>query len=174
MNQTKTPILVTTDGRHANMVRLGGAARTWRLARSLPLLVRYAIVSGAIGLPASIVQLMLLVYGYQAFIGHVGPLVLNALWLVNFEIGLLRNFFLHCLYSWGVPPTRTRVQHAHVAAMGALVVDLIAFNVVVATTHVIPFAQLCGAGSGFLVNFFYNKLKTFAIVSEAIAAERST
>ena len=54
------------------------------------------------------------------------------------------------------------------------VVDLTAFNLVVMTTHIIPLAQLFGAGSGFLVNFLYNKFKTFAVTTEPVIVERST
>jgi putative flippase GtrA len=173
VGQTKTRAMITADVTATILKPFRALPDAGRLARSLPLIVRYGIVSGALGLPASIAQLMLLIFAYQALVGHVGPLALNALWLVNFEIGLLRNFLLHCWYSWGIPPTWTRVRHAHVAATGALIVDLVAFNLVVMTTHIIPLAQLFGASSGFLVNFLYNKFKTFAVTTEPAIVERS-
>lgn len=131
------------------------------LADRPPLLVRYVLVSGVIGVSASIVQLWLMVWLYQAIVGNYNHLELNALWLINFEVGLLRNFGLHCAYTWRMPPTSERLKHAHVAATGAFVIDIICFNVVVALTGIIPLAQLLGAGSGFFFNFGYNKLKTF-------------
>jgi putative flippase GtrA len=126
-----------------------------------PLFVRYVIVSGVIGLPASIAQLtvMRLVWGH--YFGGPGLLTLNALWVLNFELGLVRNYALHCLYTWRVVPSWKSLRHAHVAATGAIIIDIIAFNVVVCTTHIVPLAQVFGASSGFGLNFFYNKFLTF-------------
>ena len=143
-------------------VKGGMLARAFALMRRPPLLVRYGLVAGALGVPASIAQLAVLLWAYEAAVGDYGWLALNALWLVNFEIGLLRNFVLHCAYTWHMEPTWGRVRHAHVAAAGALIIDIIAFNVVVLTTDIIPLAQVFGAGSGFLFNFGYNKFKTFS------------
>jgi putative flippase GtrA len=127
-----------------------------------PLVARYIAVSGVIGVPGSILQLMLLIALYERGGREVGTLSLNALWIVNFELGLLRNFALHCLFTWRTEPTWRKVGHAHVAASGAVVIDLLAFNLVVFTTGIIPLAQVAGAGSGFLFNYGYNALKTFA------------
>ncbi|MGA2284863.1 MAG: GtrA family protein [Dehalococcoidia bacterium] len=141
----------------------GTVARIWRLILSLqqPLLVRYVLVSGVVGLPASILQLALLLFLYRVFFGPYSTLQLNLMWIINFELGLLRNFGCHCLYTWRMRPTWRRLWHAHVAAVGAFVIDIIVFNVIVFVTGIIPLAQLFGAGSGFAVNFTYNKLKTF-------------
>jgi putative flippase GtrA len=126
------------------------------------LLVRYILVSGVLGVPASILQLSAMLYIYRAFLGHYNSLELNLMWVLNFEIGLLRNFGLHCLYTWRMRPTWRRVRHAHIAAVGAFVIDISVFNMVVLVTGVVPLAQLFGASSGFVFNFAYNKLKTFA------------
>jgi len=128
--------------------------------RMLPL--RYLLVAGVIGVPGSIVQLTVMLWAYERLAGGYGTLALNVLWLLNFEIGLLRNFVLHCKYTWRMPPTWRRLHHAHVAAAGAAAIDLGAFNAVVITTGIIPLAQLFGASTGFFFNFGYNKLKTFA------------
>ena len=151
----------------------GQVRRGWMRARELPLFVRYGIVSGAMGVPASILQLTVMVWVYRAIFGDVGTIALNVLWLVNFEIGLLRNFAAHCWFTWGTKPTWRRIQHAHVAASGALVIDLVAFNAVVYFTHIIPLAQLFGAGSGFMFNFSYNKLKTFSVQRDLATLERN-
>ena len=134
----------------------------WRQLLRLPTFARYVLVTGVIGLPASILQLMALIWAYGAATGHVNVIELNALWLINFEMGLLRNYALHCLFTWQTPPTWQRTRHAHVAASGAIVIDIIAFNAVVFSTGIIPLAQLFGAGSGFVFNYGYNSLKTFA------------
>ena len=57
-------------------------------------------------------------------------------------------------------------KHAHVAATGAFVIDILAFNVVHRTTGIVPLAQLFGAGSGFVFNFLYNKMRTFSAPTE--------
>jgi putative flippase GtrA len=134
----------------------------WRAALRLPVFMRYIFVAGVIGLPASILQLMALIWAYGGLTGHVGTIELNVLWLINFEMGLLRNFALHCLFTWNQRPTWSMTRHAHVAASGAIVIDLIAFNLVVFATGIIPLAQLAGATSGFAFNYTYNSLKTFA------------
>jgi len=139
------------------------ASRLWERARALPLPVKYVTVSGVIGVPLSILQLQIMLAIYRYFAGeNPNIIVLNALWLINFELGLSRNFLGHCWYSWGMPPTRRRWGHAHVAALGALVIDLIAFNLVYLLTDVILAAQIVGAGAGFFCNFLYNKFMTFA------------
>jgi putative flippase GtrA len=141
--------------------------RAWLLSLRLPLFARYILVTGVIGLPASIVQLWALVHGYGALTGDVNTIELNALWIVNFEIGLLRNYGMLCAYTWQAPPTWQRTRHAHVAASGALVIDLIAFNAVVYATGIIPLAQLVGATAGFAFNYTYNSLKTFTRAAHA-------
>jgi putative flippase GtrA len=151
----------------------GPWTRLFTLIRRPPLIVRYGLIAGVIGVPASIAQLAVLLWGYERAFGDYGWLALNAVWLVNFEIGLLRNFVMHCAYTWHMRPTWERVRHAHVAATGAVIIDLIAFNVVVMTTGIIPLAQVFGAGSGFIFNFGHNALKTFAhgrkVVIERVA-----
>lgn len=141
------------------------ALRGWsdwrRLVTAPPLIVRYGLVSGALGVPLSIAQLTVMLWIYGTFVGDYGLLVLNGLWLLNFELGLLRNFGLHCAYTWRLKPTWHRLRHAHVAAVGAVIIDLIAFNGVVLLTGIIPLAQVAGASSGFVFNFGYNRLKTF-------------
>jgi putative flippase GtrA len=136
------------------------AWRPWASAESR-LLTRYVLVSGAFGLPASIIQLRLMLWGYEWAFGEYDRLILNALWIVNFELSLMRNFLLHCLISWRVKPTRRKAGHAHVAATGAFVIDIIAFNVVHILTDVLIIAQIFGASSGFFCNFLYNRFRTF-------------
>ncbi len=148
------------------------AAELWsrnvsRLGADQLLILRYVLVAGVIGVPASVLQLAVILSLYGHLVGSYGTLTLNALWLVNFELGLLRNFGLHCLYTWKTAPSRRRLWHGHVAAAGALVIDMAAFNLVVFLTGIIPLAQVFGAGSGFGFNFLYNKLKTFALPSVA-------
>ncbi len=128
--------------------------------RMLP--VRYGLTAGVIGVPGSILQLWVMLFAWEAIFGGYNTIVLNALWLLNFELGLFRNFALHCAYTWKMKPTWARLRHAHVAAIGALIIDLAAFNFVVYTTGIVLVAQVFGAGSGFGFNFGYNKLKTFA------------
>ena len=140
---------------------VGALQSFWRAVLRLPVFGRYIVVSAIVGLPASILQLMALVWVYGLFIGNVSTIELNALWIVNFEMGLLRNYALHCVFTWRTPPTWQRTRHAHVAASGAILIDLVAFNAVVYATGIIPLAQLAGAGTGFLFNFTYNSLKTF-------------
>jgi putative flippase GtrA len=137
--------------------------RRARLSESDRMLaLRYVLVAGVVGVPASMLQLTAMLFLYGRFVGDYGTLVLNALWLLNFEIGLLRNFAFHCGYTWRMSPTWARLRHAHVAALGALLIDLAAFNVVVFLTGILPLAQLFGAGSAFGFNFAYNRIKTFA------------
>ena len=128
--------------------------------RMLPL--RYGLVAGVVGLPVSILQLAVILYVYERFFGGYNTLTLNALWLFNFELGLLRNFVLHCWYTWRMEPTWLRLRHAHVAAAGALVIDLAAFNAIIYFTAIVPLAQVFGAGAGFGFNYGYNTLKTFS------------
>lgn len=135
---------------------------SWDTLLRGPVFVRYLIVAGVVGVPGSIAQLMAMIWLYELLIGDVGTLTLNALWVVNFEMGLLRNYALHCLFTWRTRPTWGRLRHAHVAASGALVIDLAAFNAVTFATGIVPLAQLAGAGTGFGFNFGYNSLKTFA------------
>jgi putative flippase GtrA len=59
-------------------------------------------------------------------------------------------------------PTWRRTYHAHVAAMGAFVIDIIVFNGVLFMSGILPLAQLCGASSGSALNFVYNQFKTFS------------
>jgi len=125
------------------------------------LLTRYLLVGGVFGLPASIVTLQVMIWLYGTFIGDYNRLALNAMWIVNFEIGLTRNFLLHCAFTWRTEPTRRRFLHVHVAAIGAFFIDIIAFNVVLTMTDVILLAQVIGASSGFSCNFIYNRLRTF-------------
>ncbi len=159
MAQAPVQVIAGTD-----WVNRAAWALRWLRAQAQrpPLLVRYVLVTGALGLPASILQLTVLLWLYRHFVGAYGTLELNGMWVVNFELGLLRNFLLLCAYTWSTRPTWRRLQHAHVAAAGAFVIDIIAFNAVVFATGIVPLAQLFGAGSGFLFNFGYNKLKTFA------------
>jgi putative flippase GtrA len=125
------------------------------------LITRYLLVSGVFGVPASILQLQAMLWAYEAFVGDYDRLILNALWIVNFEIGLSRNFLLFCAFTWRTPPTWMRYGHAHVAAIGAFVVDITVFNLVVTLTGVVLIGQVCGAGSGFFFNFLYNRFRTF-------------
>jgi putative flippase GtrA len=134
----------------------------WQRALRLPLLVRYLTVSGVVGVPASIAQLTVMIWLYERARGDIGLVPLNLLWLVNFELSLMRNFLLHCLLTFRAAPTWRRIRHTHVAASGAAVLSAIVFNLVVRSTDVIPLAQLAGAGAGFAINFTYNSLKTFA------------
>jgi putative flippase GtrA len=131
------------------------------------LLTRYIMVSGVVGLPLSIATLQVMIWGYESLIGDYNRLTLNVMWVINFELGLLRNFFLHCAFTWKTNPTRRRLAHIHVAAMGAFVIDIVAFNVVLLLTHVILIAQVIGASSGFFCNFLYNRLRTFGAPQRA-------
>ncbi|MEX0749304.1 MAG: GtrA family protein [Dehalococcoidia bacterium] len=131
------------------------------------LLTRYLLVSGAFGLPASIISLQIMIWGYESFVGDYNRLTLNAMWILNFEIGLMRNFFLHCAFTWKTNPTRKRMAHIHVAAIGAFVIDLSAFNIVLLATETILIAQVIGASSGFFCNFLYNRLRTFGAPQRA-------
>ena len=135
-------------------------ARKLDTDRMLP--IRYGLTAGVIGVPGSILQLWAMLFIWEAIFGGYSTLTLNALWLLNFEIGLFRNFALHCAYTWKMKPTWGRLRHAHIAAIGALVIDLAAFNIVVYTSGIVLLAQVFGAGSGFGFNFGYNKLRTFA------------
>jgi putative flippase GtrA len=127
-----------------------------------PLLARYILVSGVVGVPASILQLTFMLFLYRAFFGEYTRWELNLMWVLNFELSLLRNFGLHCLYTWRMRPTWRRLYHGHIAAVGAFVVDIIVFNVVVQLSGILPLAQLSGASSGFALNFTYNRFKTFS------------
>jgi len=137
------------------------------------LLTRYIAVSGAFGLPASIITLQLMVWAYEAAIGDYNRLTLNAMWVVNFEIGLLRNFILHCLITWRTEPTWRRLGHIHVAAIGAFFIDIVAFNIVYWFTEVLIIAQVIGASSGFFCNFLYNRLRTFGSPQRAATADEA-
>lgn len=137
-------------------------ARLRELSRRPPLMVRYVLVSGAFGVPASIGQLALMLLVYRSVLGDYGFLALNAMWIANFELGLMRNYLLHCAYTWGMRPTWGRTRDAHVAAIGAFLVDIVVFNSIVFATGIVPLAQLVGAGSGFGFNFTFNRFKTFA------------
>ena len=130
------------------------------------LTVRYIVVSGAFGVPASIAQLTAMLFLYRHIVGSYGFVALNAMWVLNFEISLVRNFLLHCWVTWRKEPTWRRLRHAHVAATGAFVIDIAAFNAVHRITGIVPLAQLFGAGSGFAFNFLYNKMRTFSASSE--------
>ncbi len=157
----QAPVQVIRGADWADRATAGGRwVRTQ--AQRPPLLVRYVLVTGALGLPASILQLAILLWLYRHFVGAYGTIELNGMWVLNFELGLVRNFLLLCAYTWSARPTWRRLQHAHVAAAGAFVIDIIAFNAIVFVTGIVPLAQFFGAGSGFLFNFGYNKLKTFA------------
>lgn len=125
------------------------------------LLTRYVLVGGVVGVPASIVTLQAMIWAYGAVFGDYNRLALNAMWILNFELGLTRNFLLHCAFTWRTEPTRRRFAHVHVAAIGAFFMDIIAFNVVLNVTGVILIAQVIGASSGFSCNFIYNRLRTF-------------
>lgn len=161
--------IVIAEAPTARVPVTGSLAGLWRalwdLGQKPPLMARYVLVSGAIGVPGAIVQLWAMRWIYTWAFGGVNTIELNALWILNFEIGLVRNFLMHCFYTWGLPPTRERVRHAHVAAIGAIIIDLIAFNAVVQFTGMIPLAQVIGAGTGFVFNYGYNKLKTFALAN---------
>jgi len=152
-------------GGDAGMARGNRAtAGIGRLAVSLqrPLLVRYILVSGVLGVPASILQLALMLFLYRTLFGGYTRIELNLMWILNFELGLLRNFGLHCLYTWRMRPTWRRLYHAHIAAIGAFVIDIVAFNAVVFVSGIVPLAQLCAACSGSALNFTYNRFKTFS------------
>jgi putative flippase GtrA len=125
------------------------------------LLTRYILVSGVIGAPLSILTLQVMIFLYHSFIGDFDRLTLNLMWIINFEIGLLRNFVLHCAFTWKTNPTRTRLAHVHVAAIGAFVIDIAAFNIVLFFTDIILIAQVFGGSSGFFCNFLYNRIRTF-------------
>jgi putative flippase GtrA len=133
------------------------------------LTARYLLVSAVIGLPASIAQLWLMVHVYTALFGGYSFWSLNAMAIINFEISVLRNYAGHCLFTWRMKPTWHRARHLHVAAIGAFVISLGMFNFVYHMTDFIPLAQLCGAASGFTLNFGYNKFKTF--VREGVIEE---
>jgi len=133
------------------------------------LTARYLFVSAVIGLPASILQLAILVHVYSSTFGGYNTLELNALAIVNFEISVMRNYAGHCLFTWRMKPTWQRTRHLHVAAIGAFVISLSVFNVVVHMTGIIALAQLCGTAAGFTLNFGYNKFKTF--VREGVIEE---
>ncbi len=153
--------------------RQGFMHRARTLLRSRPpSLVRYVLVGGVIGVPASILQLTGILYLYRSAAGHYSHLELNAIWLINFELSLLRNFGLHCAYTWRMRPTWRRLQHAHVAATGAFLIDMLTFNAVVIVTGIVPLAQLFGAGSGFGFNFAYNQRKTFRRYKGEVAARQ--
>ncbi len=155
--------MLVADRDGGRIARAGAFDWTRRLLESdRTLALRYIFVAGVVGVPASMLQLTAMLYIYGRVVGDYGPIALNALWLLNFEIGLLRNFALHCGYTWRMSPTWVRLRHAHVAALGALVIDLAAFNAVVFLTGILPLAQLSGAGSAFGFNFAYNRIKTFA------------
>jgi len=165
VNEAPVQLLELIEG-----VPLAGAPASrgapWRAARRLamapPLFARYVLVSGLLGVPASILQLAVMLFVYERQAGEAGVLALNALWLINFELGLLRNYALHCAYTWQVAPTWRSLRHAHVAASGAIVVDIVVFNVLVWATGIIPLAQFFGAGAGFALNFSYNRFLTFS------------
>jgi putative flippase GtrA len=125
------------------------------------LLTRYVLVSGAFGVPASIIQLQVMIWAYETIFGDYNRLTLNLMWILNFEFSLVRNYLLHCRFTWKTNPTRRRFVHVHVAAIGAFVIDIVAFNVVHAITGVVLIAQIFGASSGFLCNFLYNRFRTF-------------
>jgi len=126
-------------------------------------------VSAVIGLPASILQLWILVRIYTAVFGGYNFFSLNAMAILNFEISVMRNYAGHCAFTWRMKPTWHRWRHLHVAAIGAFVISLSMFNFVYHMTDFIPLAQLCGAASGFTLNFGYNKFKTF--VREGVIEE---
>lgn len=150
---------------------LAAASKLQELARTLAhrarangehlLFTRYVLVSGVFGVPASILQLQAMIWAYEAIIGDYDRVTLNMMWILNFEIGLLRNFFLHCAFTWRTSPTWKRLAHVHVAAIGAFVIDIVAFNLVLLVTGVVLIAQVFGASSGFLCNFLYNRFRTF-------------
>lgn len=136
----------------------------WRsLAGPEPLLfVRYVLVSGVLGVPLSIVTLWGMIWAYEQVFGDYNWLTLNILFLLNFELGLTRNFLLHCAFTWRLLPSWRRYRHAHVAAVGALAIDIVMFNVVLHATGILFVAQIFSAGSGFAFNFLYNRFKTFS------------
>ena len=162
MAGTESAAFIGSDAAISRVSRATAGIRRILSSNQPPLLVRYILVSGVLGVPTSILQLTAMLYLYRTFVGQYNSLELNLMWVLNFELGLLRNFGLHCLYTWRMRPTWRRLHHAHIAATGAFVIDIIAFNVVVLVTGVIPLAQLFGASSGFVFNFAYNKVKTFA------------
>jgi putative flippase GtrA len=156
-------------GVRAPAVRETAQKLTWRPWKNgeHKLLTRYVLVSGVFGLPASIIQLQLMLWGYEALFGDYDRLMLNVLWIINFELSLTRNFLLHCAFTWGTNPTWKRFGHVHVAAVGAFIIDIVMFNVVLTLTGVILIAQVFGAASGFFCNFLYNRFRTFGAPKNA-------
>jgi putative flippase GtrA len=166
MAEIKGAAFTASEGEMTRVSRATVGIRNILSSPQPPLLIRYILVAGVLGVPASILQLATMLYLYRAFVGHYNSLELNLMWILNFELSLLRNFGLHCLYTWRMRPTWRRLYHGHVAAAGAFVIDIIVFNFVVFMTGVVPLAQLSGACSGFVLNFAYNKFKTFAPFQE--------
>jgi putative flippase GtrA len=167
MTEIEGAAFADTAAASARVGRLAVGIRYLLSFRQPPLVVRYILVSGVLGVPASILTLGATLYLYRTFVGQYNSLELNLMWVLNFEISLLRNFGLHCLYTWRMRPTWRRLYHGHIAAMGAFVIDISVFNTMVAVTGVVPLAQLAGASSGFVFNFTYNKLKTFARLKQS-------
>jgi putative flippase GtrA len=167
MTEIEGAAFAGTDAASARVGRAAVGIRYLLSFRQPPLTVRYILVSGVLGVPASILTLGATLYLYRTFVGQYNSFELNVMWVFNFELGLLRNFGLHCLYTWRMRPTWRRLYHAHVAAAGAFIIDIIVFNTVVSVSGVVPLAQLTGASSGFVFNFSYNKLKTFARLQQS-------
>ncbi len=127
--------------------------------------MRYGLVAGVIGIPASIAQLAALIWVYHRLVGPYNTITLDGLWVINFELGMLRNYALHCAYTWRTRSTWQRLSHAHLAAAGASIIDFATFNLVVVLTGIVPLGQAAGPVAGFGFNFTYNKFKTFAGVA---------
>ena len=58
-------------------------------------------MSGVFGVPASIAQLTVMLFLYRHLVGPYGFIALNALWVLNFEMSLVRNFLLSIAGSPG-------------------------------------------------------------------------
>jgi putative flippase GtrA len=162
MTEIEGAAFAASDAGAARGDRAAVGIRRLLLSLQQPLLVRYLLVSGVLGVPASLLQLMFMLFLYRAFFGGYTRLELNLMYILNFELNFLRNFGLHCLYTWRMRPTWRRLYHAHIAAVGAFVVDITVFNVVFLFSGIVPLAQLSGGSSGVALNFTYNRLKTFS------------
>ena len=82
MNDVEVIALLDAQPQPFNAV--GAARAAWQRAGGGQLFTRYIIVSGVLGVPASIAQLTVMLAIYRAYLGDVNVITLNALWLLNF------------------------------------------------------------------------------------------